>query len=75
MGFMWVIGLCVGCRQIFGFNPLRVPSIVVKDQREPLCRTCAERWNELHPENARDIYPDAYEPLDEHELGGNGSYG
>ena len=29
MGCMWVIGLCVGCRQIFGFNPLRVPSIVV----------------------------------------------
>jgi hypothetical protein len=50
------------------FNPYKVPSLAVNGTRQPLCRYCAERWNELHPESARDIDEQAYEPIPEEEF-------
>jgi len=41
---------------------------MVNDKREPLCESCANRWNTLHPESARPILEGAYEPMDEIEL-------
>ena len=67
---MWAImyGVCCACKRMISFNPNAVPSLMVNGKREPLCKGCAERWNQLHPENARPIRPDAYEPIPEEEL-------
>jgi hypothetical protein len=62
MGFMFVLGLCAACHQLVSFNPHWVPSIRVHGLKEPLCQRCAERWNDLHPEPAQPIHPDAYQP-------------
>lgn len=45
MGYMFCTGECVRCRQLFTFNPERVPSVVVNGTREPLCKTCVEWAN------------------------------
>jgi hypothetical protein len=58
-----VMSNCVACGAVFHFNPHSVPSIVVGGVREPVCRNCAERWNQLHPDAARPILPGAYEPI------------
>lgn len=63
MGYYLVIGICVGCRRMFSYNPLRVPALVINGEREAVCRSCAERWNVLHPEIARPILPGAYDPI------------
>ena len=71
MGFAIATGLCIGCRQPFAFNPVRVPSAVVNGTREPICRTCVERVNPLREEKGLppiEILPDAYAPCDENEL-------
>lgn len=68
VGYVFVIGLCIACRQIFGFNPHGVPVLVWKDRREPVCRACAERWKTFHPEIDFEIPTDAYEPIADHEL-------
>jgi hypothetical protein len=66
------MGRCCACGRTVSFNPLRVPSLVVNGRREPLCRFCFHRWNEIHriskglkPEP---LAPDAYQPIDEAEL-------
>lgn len=67
-GWAYMVGYCVACKQFFQFNPHAVPSLLVNGTREPLCRSCAERWNEMHPENARPIQPNAYDAIPEEEL-------
>ena len=68
VGYITMMAHCIACKMLIQFNPRAVPSLLVNGVREPLCRSCAERWNQLHPENARPIRPDAYEPLDENEF-------
>jgi hypothetical protein len=68
MGFIYVMGECCACHQMIGFNPHKVPSLIINGRREPLCKSCANRWNELHPENARPILKGAFEPIDENEI-------
>ena len=46
--FAFVYGSCVGCGRQISFSPNRVPSIRVDGSREPLCRGCFDRWNEIH---------------------------
>jgi hypothetical protein len=64
MSWMQAIGECAACHGIFVFNPMRVPSVVVAGEREPICRTCIERAN---PERVKRgippivILPGAYE--------------
>jgi hypothetical protein len=47
MGWMFVMGNCVVCGNLFTFNADRVPSAVVNGRREPICRACVERANPL----------------------------
>jgi hypothetical protein len=61
MAYMFAIGDCAACGNRMGFNPDRVPSIRVNGKREPLCRSCAERWGEIHHQPVN-IHPHAYEP-------------
>jgi hypothetical protein len=41
---------------------------MIEGKREPICKSCAERWNILHPENAKPIQEGAYDGFDENEL-------
>jgi hypothetical protein len=70
---MYALGtsLCAGCHRIFSYNPLRVPSVVIKGSREPICRDCVERVNPARIANGLEPIvplPDAYEPIHESEL-------
>ena len=64
---------CIGCGQIFSFNPMRVPSSsAVTGKREPICRACVERLNPMRRANGLEPIvplPDAYDECDESELG------
>ena len=66
MPFMVAHGACVNCGTFISFNPNHVPSLTVNGQREPLCRSCHARWNEIH-RTAKGLpvispHPQAYEP-------------
>jgi hypothetical protein len=71
MGYALAFSPCYGCKRLFGYNPMRVPSVTVNGSRAPICRDCVKRVN---PERVRNglepIVPfaDAYEPIDESEL-------
>jgi hypothetical protein len=72
-GYLWAIGPCFGCQQLFGFDPDRVPSVRVNDIREPVCRNCVERANPRRIANGLDPIvplPGAY--VDEEDLVGHG---
>ena len=65
MGYMAVIGNCVGCNAIFSYNAERVPSITIDGVRQPICEVCVERANPLRVANGLDpivVLPGAYEP-------------
>jgi hypothetical protein len=71
MGYMIAMGGCIICGRPFSFNPHKVPSIIVRGRREPVCRECMEMANRRReaagvPPHA--ILPDAYEPIEESEL-------
>lgn len=65
MAHMFVIGNCINCKVMITFSPSHVPSLTVNGRREPLCKTCFERWNEIHRTSKGleplEIHPDAYE--------------
>jgi hypothetical protein len=71
MGYVSVVGHCVGCGRLFSFHPHKVPSIRVNGIREPVCQACLEAAN---PERKRRglqpiiAPPGAYEPAEEYEL-------
>jgi hypothetical protein len=59
------------CKQIFTFNPVRVPSIRVSGSREPICGRCIENINLKRVAAGVPpftIAPDAYDACDEGEL-------
>jgi hypothetical protein len=72
MGYVFVTSQCFGCKQIFSYNPVRVPSI--RDQngeRQPICQACVDRANPRRIANGLEPIvplPGAYEPGDESEL-------
>jgi hypothetical protein len=68
MGYAVMLGFCAACRRPISFNPHKVPSLRINGVKEPICESCANRWNELHPEAARPIMAGAYEVMAEEEL-------
>ena len=71
MGYALCTSACIGCGSIFSYNPMRVPSIRIKGNREPICRACVDRANPKRIANGLEpIVPadDAYEACDESEL-------
>jgi len=71
MGYVFMTSACVGCGQLFNYNPMRVPSIRVNGSREPVCQICVERANPIRLANGLEPivpYADAYEACDEAEL-------
>jgi len=73
MGYAFVTSACFGCKRLFCYNPIRVPSIrdPATGQREPICQACVNRANPERIKNGLDPIvpaPDAYEAVDEAEL-------
>ena len=73
MGYVLATSVCIGCGQLFAYNPVKVPSLRTWDggQREPICRDCVERANPTRIANGLEPIvpdPDAYEACDENEL-------
>jgi hypothetical protein len=72
MGYVLASGHCIGCGQIFSFNPVRVPSSsAITGKREPICERCVERINTVRKQKGLPPVvpsPDAYEAADESEL-------
>ena len=71
MGYALVTSNCFGCKKLFMYNPIHVPSITVDGQREPVCLTCVERVNPMRKANGLEpikLHPEAYEPVSEYEL-------
>jgi Fe-S-cluster-containing dehydrogenase component len=71
MGYVFVMGNCIGCGKPFAFNPHRVPSVRVNGVREPICRVCVERANPLRVAKGLEpiiIFEDSYRPMPEEEL-------
>jgi hypothetical protein len=67
MGYLFAMGVCVGCRNLFSFNPDLVPSIVVNGEREPVCLTCVRRVNPARIANGLEPIrplPGAYAPVE-----------
>lgn len=71
-GFVFVVGRCIRCNQVFNFNPHYVPSTSeVTGRREPLCQACFNVLNEKRKQLGLEpnvLHPEAYEPLPESEL-------
>lgn len=70
-GFAYATSQCFGCKRIFSYNPMRVPSIRINGQREPVCLDCVHVCNPARVKNGlAPIVPhkDAYEPCPEEEL-------
>lgn len=71
MGYALAVSACYLCHSTFGYNPHKVPSLVVNGLREPVCRPCAERGNELRAARGLPgwkIEDGAYEAIDEADL-------
>ena len=71
MGYALAHSHCIGCKQFFSYNPMRVPSVVINGVREPICQNCVNRAN---PERVKNGLPPivpasgAYDACDEAEL-------
>jgi hypothetical protein len=71
----WVLaqGACIHCGLSFSFNPVKVPSVRLNGQREPLCEECV---NWANPQRVArglppiEVLPDAYTFCHESELNG-----
>ena len=65
MGWVSCIGQCIICGRIFDFNPNLVPSVRVRNVREPVCKRCIDAANPKRIESGLapiEILPGAYEP-------------
>lgn len=64
----WVLAMapCYACRELFTFNPHRVPS----HEGEPICSACIAIVNERRAAAGRPVFSTAgaYEPMSEEEL-------
>lgn len=67
MSYMFAMSGCIGCHQLFSYNPDLVPSVVVAGVREPICRSCVEQANPARIANGLEpirILPGAYDPAE-----------
>ena len=73
MGYVTGYGECIGCKKLFHFNPVWVPSISIDGRpREPICANRVARVNPMRTKNGLPLivpHPEAYEACEESELG------
>jgi hypothetical protein len=71
MGYAFVLGACIVCKQPFTFHPHLVPSVVINGVREPICESCVRAANPLRRARGLpeiEIHPRAYDVAEESEL-------
>jgi hypothetical protein len=71
MGYALAFSACIGCGRMFAYNPMKVPSVRINGEREPLCQVCTRRLNMVRAANGLEPIvpaPDAWEPVAEEEL-------
>jgi hypothetical protein len=71
MGYVYATSECFGCKKVFNYNPVKVPSIRIDGVREPVCAACIERANPRRIANGLEPVvplPGAYDPCLEEEL-------
>jgi hypothetical protein len=64
-GYVFAVAPCVVCQQRFFFSAERVPSVVVRGERRPICSGCVEVVNPLRVANGLEpivVLPGAYKP-------------
>lgn len=72
MGYAQAYGNCIGCKRLFAFNPVHVPSIRINGVLEPICLNCVNAANPKRKANGLPEIvplPDAYDACEEGELG------
>lgn len=70
-GYVMAMSACFGCKRIFSYNPVRVPSLIVHGSKEPVCQDCVDRANPRRIANGLEPIvplPGAYEECEEGEL-------
>ena len=71
MGYVAAMSPCAGCGRVFSYSPTKVPSVVVRGQREPICQDCVDAANPKRIANGLppiEVLPGAYEADDENEV-------
>jgi len=71
MGFVFVTSPCIGCGRLFSYNPMRVPSVRIDNDRKPICAICVARANPEREKNGLPpilVLPGAYEACDESDM-------
>ena len=64
MGYMFILGNCFACGNLFTFNATWVPSITIDGEKLPVCESCMTLANAKRKTMGLDphyIHPDAYE--------------
>jgi hypothetical protein len=67
MGYLFVIGPCWGCKRVFTYNPVHVPSV----NNDGVCSDCMAEINRqlvAKGHEAIEIHAEAYEPANENEV-------
>jgi hypothetical protein len=65
MAYVWILGRCFACGNVFQFNAEKVPSLSVSGVREPICSRCVPIINEERAKLGNELIvplPGAYEP-------------
>ena len=72
MSYAILITNCIACDTKMTCNPAYVPSLRINGKREPICKQCHAKWNEIHriskglePEP---LHPEAYKACHESQL-------
>jgi len=71
MPYVQCFAACFCCKQLFGFNPMLVPSITIAGVREPICADCVAWVNPIRVQNGLDpihVLPGAYEPAEDTKI-------
>jgi len=71
VGYLFAFSPCIRCGVPFGYNPARVPSVIVHGSREPICQDCIAYINAERVKNGREainVLAGAYDACDESEL-------
>jgi len=71
MGVAIVISPCICCGRLFNYNPHRVPSMVIRGEREPVCQDCIDRANPIREANGLPPIvplPGAYDAIEDGDL-------
>jgi hypothetical protein len=63
-GWVFAVGECACCQELFMFNPDWVPSVPLDGVRRPICWDCVELVNPVRVANGLDpirVHPNAYQ--------------